>query len=81
MYIKPRIQDFFYFQTGMEIDEFNHSVVRLDMEEDKEFKQIVRDYTQIIKQLYDAIGLPYDDVLSDEDEVKLDEKDQIEQEI
>jgi len=29
----------------MEIDEFNHSVVRLDMEEDKEFKQIVRDYT------------------------------------
>ena len=38
LYIKPKIQDFFYFQTGMEIDEFNHSVIRLDMEQDPEFQ-------------------------------------------
>lgn len=44
LYIKPKIQDFFYFQTGMEIDEFNHSVIRLDMEQDPEFQQLVKDY-------------------------------------
>jgi hypothetical protein len=45
MYIKPKIQDYFYFQTGMEIEEFNESVVRLDLEQDKEFKELVSDYT------------------------------------
>ena len=37
MYIKPKIQDYFYMQTGLEIDEFNANVLRLNLQADPDY--------------------------------------------
>ena len=52
-------------QTGLEIDQFNANVMRLNLQADPDYQQMVADYDQIVKQLYDNIGLEYDGDLSE----------------
>ena len=52
MYLKPRIQDHFFLQTGVEIEEFNANLLHLGIEKHPEYVAMLNDYESAMRTLY-----------------------------
>ena len=50
-YLQPKLQDYFFIQTGIDIDDLNFNTEKLDLDNDEEYIKILKEYHETVEQL------------------------------
>ena len=50
-YLQPKLQDMFFQQTGIDVDDLSWNTEKLDLDNDEEYVKILKEYHETVEQL------------------------------